>query len=335
MLKGRCALVTGSLGGIGFATAGALANRGCDVMIHGLSDAKHAEDVRAKLAEATGVKVAVSSADLAHLEEIDQLVEEAQAALGPIDILVNNAVTRHAGPVEEMPIATWSLALAVNLTAPFRLIQLTLPGMKKRGWGRIINIASNWGVTGTRNRSDYVATKHGLVGLTRAVALEALPFGVTCVDHQPGVLALQERCKGFTDGFAPGKVKYVPTTRDPTAVKSVVKAALASDATIDTILTLTASLSGEPAIAAVKETGMKVNVGSFDLSPGLLKLVAAGDAAFAIDQQQFLQGYLPVVFLANYVRYGLLPAGNVHTGPNLITKDKAAQVIALSAKGIR
>jgi simple sugar transport system substrate-binding protein len=156
-----------------------------------------------------------------------------------------------------------------------------------------------------------------------------------CVDHQPGVLALQERCKGFTDGFAPGKVKYVPTTRDPTAVKSAVKAALASDTTIDTILTLTASLSGEPAIAAVKETGMKVNVGSFDLSPGLLKLVAAGDAAFAIDQQQFLQGYLPVVFLANYVRYGLLPAGNVHTGPNLITKDKAAQVIALSAKGIR
>ena len=186
MLKGRCALVTGSLGGIGFATAGALANRGCDVMIHGLSDAKHAEDVRAKLAEATGVKVAVSSADLAHLEEIDQLVEEAQAALGPIDILVNNAVTRHAGPVEEMPIATWSLALAVNLTAPFRLIQLTLPGMKKRGWGRIINIASNWGVTGTRNRSDYVATKHGLVGLTRAVALEALPFGVTCNAVAPG-----------------------------------------------------------------------------------------------------------------------------------------------------
>jgi 3-hydroxybutyrate dehydrogenase len=186
MLKGRCALVTGSLGGIGFATASALANRGCDVMIHGLADPAHAEGVRVKLAEATGVKVAVSNADLSHLEEIDQLVAEAQAALGPIDILVNNAVTRHAGPVEDIPITTWSLALAVNLTAPFRLIQLTLPGMKKRGWGRIINIASNWGLTGTRNRSDYVATKHGLVGLTRAVALEALPFGVTCNAVAPG-----------------------------------------------------------------------------------------------------------------------------------------------------
>jgi 3-hydroxybutyrate dehydrogenase len=186
MLKGRCALVTGSLGGIGFATASALANHGCNVMIHGLGDTAQAESVRVKLAEATGVKVAVSSADLSRLDEIDGLVAHAQGALGPIDILVNNAVTRHAGPIEDIPIATWDLALAVNLTAPFRLIQLTLPGMKTRGWGRIINIASNWGLTGTRNRADYVATKHGLVGLTRAVALEALPFGVTCNAVAPG-----------------------------------------------------------------------------------------------------------------------------------------------------
>jgi simple sugar transport system substrate-binding protein len=129
----------------------------------------------------------------------------------------------------------------------------------------------------------------------------------------------------------------LPVSTDPTEIRSKVKAALSSDTSIDTILALGASLAGEPTVAAVKELGKtgSVRVASFDLSPSFLKSVAAGDAAFAIDQQQYLQGYLPVVFLALNAKYGLIPGGNVPSGPNLITKDKANQVVELAAKGIR
>jgi simple sugar transport system substrate-binding protein len=155
-----------------------------------------------------------------------------------------------------------------------------------------------------------------------------------CVNQEVGNVALDLRCKGFSDGFG-GTVTIVPTRNDPSEVKAKVKAALASNPAIDTVMALGAPTAGEPSVAAVKETGSKARVASFDLSASFLKSIAAGDAAFAIDQQQFLQGYLPVVFLANYSKYGLLPGGNVPSGPNLITKEKAAQVIDLSAKGIR
>jgi simple sugar transport system substrate-binding protein len=157
-----------------------------------------------------------------------------------------------------------------------------------------------------------------------------------CVNQEVGNVALDLRCKGFADGFG-GKVKVLPTSNDPTDVRSKVKAALSADTSIDTVMALGASTAGEPSMAAVEDLGLvgKVNVATFDLSAGFLKAVADGKAAFCIDQQQFLQGYLPVVFLTNYVKYGLIPASNVASGPNLITKDKAAQVVALSAKGIR
>ena len=119
--------------------------------------------------------------------------------------------------------------------------------------------------------------------------------------------------------------------------KAKVKAALASNDAVDTIMALGAGTAGEPSLDAVKESGKagKVNVGTFDMSPNFLKAVAAGEAAFCIDQQQFLQGYLAVDFLALHAEYGLMPGGNVASGPNLITADKAAQVVDLSAKGIR
>ncbi|NKF32117.1 substrate-binding domain-containing protein, partial [Pseudomonas sp. BGM005] len=119
----------------------------------------------------------------------------------------------------------------------------------------------------------------------------------------------------------------------PADVRSKVKAALSSNAAVDTVMALGAGTAGEPALAAVEDVGMtgKINVATFDLSADFLKAVADGKAAFAIDQQQFLQGYLPVVFLANYAKYGLIPGGNVPSGPNLITKEKAAQVVDLSA----
>src|SRR5271163_1361313 len=157
-----------------------------------------------------------------------------------------------------------------------------------------------------------------------------------CVNQEVGNVALDLRCKGFSEGFG-GKVTVLPVSNEPSEVRAKVKAALSSNPDVDTILALGAGTAGEPSIAAVKDSGKvgKINVATFDLSADFLKAVAAGEAAFAIDQQQFLQGYLPVVFLANYAKYGLIPASNVASGPNLITKDKAAKVVELSAKGIR
>jgi ABC-type sugar transport system, periplasmic component len=157
-----------------------------------------------------------------------------------------------------------------------------------------------------------------------------------CVNHEVGNVSLDLRCKGFGEGFG-GKVTVLPVSNDPADIRAKVKAALASDASIDTIMALGAPLSGEPTVAAVKEAGKtgSVKIASFDLSANFLKAVAAGEAAFAIDQQQYLQGYLPVVFLTLNAKYGLIPGGDVPSGPNLVTKEKAAQVVELSAKGIR
>jgi simple sugar transport system substrate-binding protein len=157
-----------------------------------------------------------------------------------------------------------------------------------------------------------------------------------CVNQEVGNVALDLRCKGFADGFG-GKSKVVPTGNEPSEVRAKVKAALDSDTAIDTIMALGASTAGEPALAAAKDSGRlaKIRVATFDLSAGFLKAIAAKEAAFAIDQQQFLQGYLPVSFLALHAKFGLIPGGNVPSGPNLITSEKASQVIELSAKGIR
>jgi simple sugar transport system substrate-binding protein len=157
-----------------------------------------------------------------------------------------------------------------------------------------------------------------------------------CVNQEVGNVALDLRCEGFAEGFG-GDVTVLPTTNDPTEIESKVKAALDSDPDIDTVMALGAGTAGEPSVAAVKALGKagEINIGTFDMSATFLESIAAGDAAFAIDQQQFLQGYLPVVFLNLNALYGLVPGGNVPSGPNLITADKAAQVVDLSAKGIR
>lgn len=157
-----------------------------------------------------------------------------------------------------------------------------------------------------------------------------------CVNHEVGNVSLDDRCAGFAKGFG-GSVKVLPTTNDPSEIEAKVKAALDADDSIDTVMALGASLAGEPSVAAVKAVGRagEVAVGSFDLSANFLESVSKGEAAFAIDQQQFLQGYLPVLFLSMHAEFGLMPGGNVPSGPNLITRDKAAQVVDLSAKGIR
>lgn len=156
-----------------------------------------------------------------------------------------------------------------------------------------------------------------------------------CVNQEVGNVSLDQRCDGFAEGFG-HPVTVVPTANDPTEVQSKVRAALESDPEVDTVLGLGASLVGEPAVAAAEALGRDdVMIASFDLSAGFLQAVADGKAAFAIDQQQFLQGYLPVAFLALNAQYGLMPGGDVPSGPNLVTQDSAAQMIELSAQGIR
>ncbi len=157
-----------------------------------------------------------------------------------------------------------------------------------------------------------------------------------CVNQEVGNVSLDQRCAGFTKGFG-GNVSILPTSNDPSEIAAKVRAAIDSDDAIDTILALGAATAGEPSIQAVEDAGKhgKINIATFDMSPGFLQAISDGKAAFAIDQQQYLQGYLPVSFLALRARFGLMPGGNVPSGPNLITKDKAAQVVDLSAVGIR
>ncbi len=187
MLQGRTALVTGSLDGIGFAIADALAAQGARIMLNGFGDQALVAERLATL-RARGVAAEYHGADLADATEVQALVAATAQHLGEADILVNNAVARHWDRIEDYPLDKWQQALAVNLTAPFQLMKLTLPGMKRRRWGRIINLASTYGLRGAARRADYCTTKHGLVGLTRVAALEGLEFDITCNALCPGAV---------------------------------------------------------------------------------------------------------------------------------------------------
>lgn len=209
-----------------------------------------------------------------------------------------------------------------------RAIQAGIPVISMNSGG---DVAADFGILLHVGQDEYTAG--------RIAGEELAAMGGTtgiCVNQEVGNVALDQRCEGFSEGFG-GSVEVIPTLNDPAEVQSKVQAALESNPDIDTIMGLGATLVGEPALAAVAAVGRtgEVNVATFDLSAGFLEAVAAGDAAFAIDQQQFLQGYLPVVFLAMNATYGLVPGGDVPSGPNLVTRDKAAQVVDLSAQGIR
>ena len=184
-LKGRTALVTGSTGGIGEAFARAFADAGCNVMLNGFGEPAAIEKLRASL-EGKGGKVAYHPADVGKPEEIAAMMSDARSRFGGIDILVNNAVTRHYAPIEEFPVEKWELALAVNLSSAFHTIRLAIPGMKKNNWGRIINMASIHATSVVPDRVDYVTTKHAIVGITRAVALETAQTAITCNAIAPG-----------------------------------------------------------------------------------------------------------------------------------------------------
>jgi len=185
MLKGKIAIVTGSTSGIGLGIARALAAQGAGIMLNGFGSPAQIDAVRAEVA-GRGVRVGYNGADMSKPVEIAALVEAATRELGRVDILVNNAGIQHVAPVEQFPVEKWDAILAVNLSAAFHAIRLALPQMKERGWGRIINIASTHGLVASVHKAAYVAAKHGILGLTKVVALETATTGVTCNAICPG-----------------------------------------------------------------------------------------------------------------------------------------------------
>ncbi|MBI4786285.1 MAG: 3-hydroxybutyrate dehydrogenase [Chloroflexi bacterium] len=186
MLKDKNAVVTGSTSGIGLGIARALAAQGCHVVLNGFGDPDAIEQNRAALERECGVTVRYHGADLRKPTEIRDLIETATRQLGGVDILCNNAGIQHTAPIEQFPPEKWDAIIAVNLSHAFHTIHHALPQMKQRGWGRIVNTASAHGLVASANKAAYVAAKHGIVGLTKVVALETAGTGVTCNAICPG-----------------------------------------------------------------------------------------------------------------------------------------------------
>ncbi|WP_312140566.1 3-hydroxybutyrate dehydrogenase [Stutzerimonas nitrititolerans] len=181
-LDGKTALVTGSTSGIGLGIARKLAAAGAQLILNGFGDSDAA---RAEVARFGG-QVGFHPADLSYPEQIAELFAYAARDFAEVDILVNNAGIQHVAPVEEFPPERWDAIIAVNLSAVFHATRLALPGMRQRGWGRIINIASVHGLVGSAQKAAYVAAKHGVVGLTKVVALETATTDITCNALCPG-----------------------------------------------------------------------------------------------------------------------------------------------------
>ncbi|HUK81717.1 MAG TPA: 3-hydroxybutyrate dehydrogenase [Verrucomicrobiae bacterium] len=185
-LNGKVAIVTGSTSGIGLGLAQSLAAEGADILLNGFGDAAEIDRLRKRLVATHGVRVGYSSADLSRPAAVSGMVEQAITELGAVDILVNNAGIQHTAPIHEFPPERWDAVIAINLSAVFHATRAALPHMLRRNWGRIINIASTHGLVASPHKAAYVAAKHGVVGLTKVVALETATTGITCNTICPG-----------------------------------------------------------------------------------------------------------------------------------------------------
>jgi 3-hydroxybutyrate dehydrogenase len=186
MLKGKTALVTGSTSGIGLGIARTLAARGANLVLNGFGDAAQIDALRAELAKDHGVTVRNDGADMSRPEAIAAMMDKALSEFGSVDLLVNNAGIQHVAPVDEFPREKWDAILAINLSAAFHTVRHALPGMKRRGWGRIVNVASAHALVASPYKSAYVAAKHRIAGFTKAVALEVAEAGITVNAVCPG-----------------------------------------------------------------------------------------------------------------------------------------------------
>lgn len=186
MIKGKNAVVTGSTSGIGLGIAEGFAKEGVNLVLNGFGDAAEIEQIRAGLASKYGVKVIYDGADMSKHEQIEAMMHNAATQLGGVDILVNNAGIQFVSPVEEFPIDKWNAIIAINLTSAFHTTRIAVPYMKSKGWGRIINVASAHALVASPFKSAYVASKHGIMGFTKTIALEVAEHGVTCNAICPG-----------------------------------------------------------------------------------------------------------------------------------------------------
>jgi len=186
MLKSKSVVITGSTLGIGLGMARSFAAEGASIMLNGLGDAAEIETLRAGIEADFKVRAVYSPADMTRPPEICDMIGQAQRELGGVDVLVNNAGIQHVAPVDEFPTEKWDQIIAINLTSAFHTIRAALPMMKTNGWGRIINIASAHGLIASPFKAAYIAAKHGIVGLTKTVALETAEQGVTCNAICPG-----------------------------------------------------------------------------------------------------------------------------------------------------
>lgn len=185
-LAGKCAIVTGSTSGIGLGIARGLAEVGMNVMLNGFGDTADIETTRRELSSAFGVAATYSAADMSKPDEIEAMAEAARAAFGSVDVLVNNAGIQHVEAIETFPPAKWDAIIAINLSSAFHATRAVVPEMKAREWGRIVNIASAHALVASPFKSAYVAAKHGIVGLTKVIALETAEQGITANAICPG-----------------------------------------------------------------------------------------------------------------------------------------------------
>jgi len=255
-LAGRVALVTGSTSGIGLAVLEALAADGADVVMNGFGEPAAIEMKRAELADRHRVRVLYDGADVSKPDEIEAMIDAARRAFGSLDILVNNAGIQHVEPIESFPVEKWNAILAIDLSAAFHAIRASFGEMKRRGWGRIVNIASAHGLIASPFKSAYVAAKHGVLGLTKVAALEGAEHGVTANAICPGYVWTPLVAKQIDEQAAAHKIDKDQVVRD-VLLKNVPTKAFAEAGEIGA---LTAFLCG-PHAGSITGTALPVDGG--------------------------------------------------------------------------